>query len=299
LGQDMLAAQDPPIRVLWVTAGNPVSMLPDASNVAKALEQTEFVVVADCLMTDTARRADVILPIPSLLEDSDLLGSYGHHWIAESQPVVAAPTGVRHEVRLFQDLAKRVGLESYPQLSIDHLKRKALSAASGQGAGLDSLRRSGAVRSPLAKPLLFPDGCVQTETGRVQLLDVAPDDVEVLVPPADATASEPLWLFSNSTKDSQASQWAGAGLGDRVWIMVHPDVLPGIVEGTIVKVRSVTGEIEAELRHDARQRVDVAIMPKGGHYDRGHSANVLIAARATDVGLGAAYLDCLVRIGPR
>lgn len=298
LGQDMLAA-DPPIRVMWVTAGNPVSMLPDAKNVAKAIEQTEFVVVADCLMTDTARRADVVLPIPTLLEDSDLLGSYGHHWIAESQPVVAAPSGVRHEVRIFQDLAKRLGLEDYPQASIDQLKRKALATVSGQGAGLDSLRRSGALRSPLASPLLFSDGRVLTKSGRVQLLDVAPDEVQTSAPPAKDSASEPLWLFSNSTAKSQGSQWVGDGLGDRSWIKVHPDALPGIAEGTIVKVASTTGEIEVELRHDAQQRVDVAIMPKGGHFDRGQSANVLIAARATDVGLGAAYLDCLVRIGPR
>jgi hypothetical protein len=39
-------------------------------------------------------------------------------------------------------------------------------------------------------------------------------------------------------------------------------------------------------------------MPKGGHFDRGHSANALIPARATDLGLGAAYLDCMVRIVP-
>jgi hypothetical protein len=39
-------------------------------------------------------------------------------------------------------------------------------------------------------------------------------------------------------------------------------------------------------------------VPKGGHFDRGHSANALIAARATDLGLGAAYLDCMVRILP-
>jgi anaerobic selenocysteine-containing dehydrogenase len=298
LGEDMLAAKNPAIRFLWVTAGNPVSMLPDSKAVVKAVEQTEFVVVADCLMTDTARRADVVLPVPTLLEDSDVLGSYGHHWIAESQPVVAAPVGVRHEVRIYQDLAKRVGLSEYPQTSIDQLKRMALSPAAGQGAGLDSLRRSGAARSPLATPLLFADGRVQTKNGRVQLIDQAPGDVQVSAPPEAADGSEPLWLFSNSTEKSQGSQWVGKGLGSRAWIKTHPDALPGSAPGAIVRVRSASGEIEAELLHDPLQRRDVAIMPKGGHFDRGHSANTLIAARATDIGLGAAYLDCLVRIGP-
>jgi hypothetical protein len=52
----------------------------------------------------------------------------------------------------------------------------------------------------------------------------------------------------------------------------------------------------AELRFDDQQRSDVAIMPKGGHVDRGHSANSLIEAHPTDIGLGAAYLDCRVAI---
>jgi anaerobic selenocysteine-containing dehydrogenase len=84
-------------------------MLPDSATVAKAIEATEFVVVADCFLTDTARRAHVVLPVPTLLEDSDLLGAYGHHWIAESRPVVPMPPGVRHEVHIFQELARRSG----------------------------------------------------------------------------------------------------------------------------------------------------------------------------------------------
>tara|TARA_R110002072_G_scaffold174303_5_gene329546 strand:- start:58707 stop:60650 length:1944 start_codon:yes stop_codon:yes gene_type:complete len=299
LGTDLLDTSKPKIRVMWVTAGNPVSMLPDAKNVAKAIEQTEFVVVADCLMTDTARRADVVLPVPTLLEDSDLLGSYGHHWIGESRPVVAPPAGVKHEIRTFQDLAKRVGLASYPQDSVDQLKRMALRVVAGQGAGLESLRHRGAIRSPLASPLLFGDGRVQTANGRVQLLDEHPAETQVDAPAAVDGASEPLWLFSNSTEKSQGAQWVGRGLGERSWIVVHPEALPGIEAGTVVRVTSPTGEIEAELRHDPAQRRDVAIMPKGGHFDRGHSANTLIAAKATDVGLGAAYLDCLVRVAPR
>jgi anaerobic selenocysteine-containing dehydrogenase len=298
-GRDMLDSSKPPLRVMWVTAGNPVSMLPDAKSVAKAVNQTEFVVVADCLMTDTARRADVVLPIPTLLEDDDLMGAYGHHWISESRPVVAAPPGVQHEVRIFQELAKRVGLDSYPQDSIDQLKRMALQVIAGQGAGLESLRRDGVVRSPLANSLLFSDGRVLTANGRVQLFGEPPPEVQVDAPDITDGSSEPLWLFSNSTEKSQGSQWAGRGLGECSWITVHPAALPGIEVGSVVRVMSPTGEIEAEVRHDPAQRRDVAIMPKGGQFDRGHSANTLIAARATDVGLGAAYLDCLVRIAPR
>ena len=298
LAADLAAAQDPPVRLLWVTAGNPVAMLPDSAAVAAAIERTEFVVVADCLMTETAMRADVVLPVPTLLEDSDLLGAYGHHWIGESQPVVRAPDDVRHELWVFQQLAQRLGVRDFPQESVDQLKRAALLRIAGQGASLEAMRAGGAVRSPIAKTVLFTDQRVLTESGRVQLLHEAPAAVDVPEPDAFDGASALLWLFSNSTEKSQASQWAGRGLGERVWIAAHPDAVPGLADGSVVRVRSMHGELEAELRHDTTQRVDVAIMPKGGQFDRGHSANSLIAARPTDIGLGAAYLDTLVRIGP-
>jgi anaerobic selenocysteine-containing dehydrogenase len=297
-GRDVLAAQDPPIRCLWVTAGNPVAMLPEAATVARAIEQTEFVVVADCFLTDTARRAHVVLPVPTLLEDSDLLGAYGHHWIGESRPVVAMPPEVRHEVTIFQELARRVGLATFPQDSIDQLKRSALANVAGQGVNLEALRRHGAVRSPVADPLLFPAGRVLTPNGKVQLIDAAPPEPELVAPPASPGASAPLWLFSNSTEKSQASQWVGKGLGERLWVAVHPDAVPGLAAGAVVRLVSAVGTVEAELRLDPAQRKDVAIVPKGGHFDRGQSANALIPARATDLGLGAAYLDCLVRVAP-
>lgn len=299
LGHDLLAAQDPPVRLMWITAGNPLAMLPDAAVVAKALANLEFLVVADCFLTDTAKRAHVVLPVPTLLEDSDLLGAYGHHWIGESRPVVPMPAGVRHEVSIFQALAQRLGLADFPQDSLDQLKRHALSGIAGQGAGLDYLRKFGAVRSPVADPLLFGNGRVLTPNGKVQLLDQAPAEPELAPPPARAAGSAPLWLFSNSTEKSQASQWSGQGLGERVWIAVHPAAAPGLSAGEVVVVESATGALEAELRFDPEQRTDVAVMPKGGHLDRGHAANALVAARATDLGLGAAYLDTLVRIRRR
>ena len=300
LGDDLLLAKDPKVRVCWVTAGNPVAMLPDSAKVARALEQVEFLVVADCFLSETAQRADLVLPVPSLLEDDDLLGAYGHHWIAESRPVVSPPPEVLHEVHWFQRLARRLGLDDYPQDSIDTLKADALREVEPMGAGLAALRAAGGtLRSPVSSSLLFPHGRVATADGKVRLLAEAPAEPEILDPPPSSGGSAALWLFSNSTAKSQASVWSGKGLGERVWVALHPDALPGVAAGSVVVVESATGVVEAELRHDSAQRCDVAIMPKGGAFDRGQSVNHLIAARPTDLGLGAAYLDCKVRVRPR
>jgi anaerobic selenocysteine-containing dehydrogenase len=141
---------------------------------------------------------------------------------------------------------------------------------------------------------------VLTPNGKVQLLRSEPPTQRDagLAPPSLPRGSAPLWLFSNSTEKSQASIWSGAGLGDHVWIAVHPDAVPGIPDGALVRVASRRAELVAQLRHDNAQRRDAAVMPKGGAFERGHAANALIEARATDLGLGAAYLDCLVTIAP-
>ena len=290
LGQDILAAENPKIRAVWVTAGNPVCMLPDSATVARALEATELVVVADPFLTDTGRRATVVLPVPTLLEDDDLLGAYGHHWLGESRPVVPPPPGVLQELELFQALARRVGggLVEAMAGTAEEWKRRLLRPVEPLGITLEGLRE-GPKRNPRTGKVRFPNRRVETPTGKVQLLGAVPAPVEV-------APGYPFALFSNSTIESQASQWVGSGLGPHVWIAVHPEAIPGRKEGDLVTVESPTGALQAVLRFDPAQRKDVAIMPKGGHYDRGHSANALIAARATDLGLGAAYLDCRVRI---
>jgi hypothetical protein len=50
------------------------------------------------------------------------------------------------------------------------------------------------------------------------------------------------------------------------------------------------------VRHDPRQRRDVALVPKGGHLRDGSCANALVAAELTDLGEGGALDDELVRL---
>src|SRR5207237_776413 len=67
-GPEVLAMQDPPIRAVWVTCGNPVAMLPESHTTVRALASREFVVVVDSFLTDTARLAHLVLPTTTLLE---------------------------------------------------------------------------------------------------------------------------------------------------------------------------------------------------------------------------------------
>ena len=68
-------------------------MLPESLTVKRALETRELTVVVDSFLTDTARAAHLVLPTTTMLEDDDLVGAYGHHWLGEVRPVVPPPKG--------------------------------------------------------------------------------------------------------------------------------------------------------------------------------------------------------------
>src|SRR5437867_3551761 len=169
-GPDVLRMSDPPIRAVWVTAGNPVAMLPESGTTVEALRSRDFVVVVDSFMTDTARLAHLVLPSTNLLEADDLLGSYGHHWLGVATPVVAPPDGVRSDLEIVQGLARRVGLGEAMAGDAREWKRRLMRAKlEPRGVTLEMLE-AGPVRNPLAARVLFEGRRFPTPTGRVNLI---------------------------------------------------------------------------------------------------------------------------------
>lgn len=292
LGAEILEASDPPVRAVWITAGNPVAMLPDSRTVARALSSRELVVVVDSFLTDTAQLAHLVLPTTTLLEADDLLGSYGHHFLGVARPVVPPPAGVRSDLEIMQGLAARLGLSSVMEGSAREWKRRLLRpAVVAAGVTLETLE-AGVVKNPLAQPVLFADGKVKTPSGRVNLIHTpAPA-------PAQAAPGFPLLLMAVSTDRSQSSQWAREPVGPAE-VTVHPEAAAGIADGGAARLESALGSLEVIVRHDARQRRDLALMAKGGHLAAGRCANLLTAARLTDIGEGGALYEEPVRLVPR
>lgn len=293
LGEQLLAA-DPPVRALWVTAGNPVAMLPDSATVARAIESIEFSVVVDSFPTDTTRRATLVLPTTTMLEDDDLLGAYGHHYLGISRPVVPPPPEVLTDLQILQELGKRLGMSEELEGSARAWKKKMLAQVADRGASLEDLESKGTVKNPLAKAIVFDEPKVPTASGRVQLIHRLP------AVPKDSDEDReryPLVLLSNSSEKSQSSQWAIENEG-AITATMHPDAARGIADGARARLRSALGALVVRVVHDPMQRKDVVVVPKGGHFDRGWAVNAIIRARETDHGGGAAYLSTRVQIEP-
>lgn len=288
-GQEIMNGQSPAVRALWVTAGNPVAMLPDSALNARAVRSLELSVVVDSFLTDTARCANVVLPTTTLLEDDDIFGSYGTPYLGVSQPVVAPPAEVRTDLQILQALAPKLGLGNALAGSARTWKEQVLSdQVKRMGVNVDALEL-GPQKNPLAPHVVFHDRKFPTATGKVQLLTEVPLNTAITDP------QFPLTLMALSTRNSQSSQWTSSP-PSVLPLTIHPASTNAIPDGALARLASRHGEIQVVVRHDARQRRDTAVLPKGGHLHVNACANSLLPARLTDLGEGGALYEEPVRL---
>src|SRR5262249_6403761 len=97
-----------------------------------------------------------VLPTATLLEQDDVMGAYGHHWIQTARPVVPPPQGVLTDLEIYQRLAGRLGfgeaMSGTPQEWIDRF----LAPMAAAGVTREALA-AGPQRKPQAPRVLFAD----------------------------------------------------------------------------------------------------------------------------------------------
>jgi len=121
----MLAAGSP-LRGLYVLGEDPVASFPGCGKVRARLEQLEFLVVQDLFLTETARMADVVLPLTTHIETS------GTVWNVEGklcQGKQVLPAKIPLPGQVFAELASKIALDSGYDFNIQ------LTGGTAAGAG--------------------------------------------------------------------------------------------------------------------------------------------------------------------
>jgi anaerobic selenocysteine-containing dehydrogenase len=281
--RDLGALAEPPARFVYLCAANPVASLADSRATARALRGAGFVVVADAFQTDTADCADLVLPVALMLEEDDVTGSYAHHHVARVRKVVEPPEGVRSDVWIVRELARRLGRESDPLLEDTERALARLTAA--------WLPDGDAVtRNPAHTPVPFEEWFT-TPSGKARLLDRAPE-----IAPADAEF--PLALLTPSHQAWQTSQLPEEMQTEPVECFVHPSSAVGIASGARARLVTSLGALEVTVRLDPELAPGMAVVHRGGALRLGRAANSLVPQQATDVGEGTAFYDARARLEP-
>lgn len=290
LAKGLLEASDPPVRMLFVTGGNPVNQSPNSNLVAKALRTLEFVVVVDSFLTDTTDHSHLFLPTTTFLEEEDALVSWGHNILGGVNPAIDPVGESRSDLWIFQQLADRLGIgEEMAGTPREWLKR-IMQPLENNGVTVDTLFE-GPVRCPVAPLIPFADSVFPTASGKFEFLA----NIELT---QRSNPDYPLTLVTNFSKKWLLSQMTEAEHPKSATVRVGPEaaIAAGVVDGQMARIRSSVGELEVEVSVDRRVGPGMVIMAVGTWMKRGGGVNILTEDVMTNFGEMAAYGETRVRL---
>jgi anaerobic selenocysteine-containing dehydrogenase len=314
LAKTLTQLDSPPVKAMVVYNSNPAAIAPNQNVVLRGLRRPDlFTVVLEQFQTDTADFADILLPVTTFLEHTDLYLAYGHYYLQLARPVVPAPGETRSNVAIFRALAARMGFEDACfQDSEDDMIRALLDSGHRflEGITLERLDQEHSIRlnvSPPGEPFLpFAQGGFGTASGKCEF------GAEVLeyTPPVESRLGDealrrkyPLELISSKNDDSMNSTFGHRNAVDRETSILHlnpSDAAPrGIETGDRVRVFNDRGSLLLHAKIGAMVPPGVARSPSTRWAKRasdGRSANVLTSDRLTDMGGGPTLYNCLVEV---
>jgi len=321
LGRDMLATNEPPLRMIWVERGNPIPQNPDTNRVLQAFRSLEFRVVVEQFLTDTAREADIVLPAKTMFEQSDVISAYWHPYIQFKQKVIEPPGEVKPETEIYRLLAERLGmdakqvaagipgpsdaeveaflsakLQAFPELTLDALRQGPLLVPGHQEVAFSDT----IFATPSRKIELYSREAV--ERWGVDPLPIYREAEESIRRTAVGEKRQLLYLMTPNTKNRIHSQFNNLTmirqLSEKPIVQMNPEdaSLRGITTGDTVRIFNDRGNLTLPVRVDYGLKSGCAVVTNGWWLAEGGAVNLCSLGRETDLGFGAAFHENLVEI---
>jgi anaerobic selenocysteine-containing dehydrogenase len=314
LGKALTGLDDPPVKAMIVYNSNPASIAPNQNLVLTGMRREDlFTVVLEQFQNDTADHADILLPVTTFLEHTDLYLAYGHYYLQLARPALPAPGETKSNVEIFRLLADRMGFEDQCFLdSEDDMIRTLLNSDHPflKGITLERLDREHSVRlniAPDGQPYLpFAQGGFGTPSGKCEFhaeeLDYQPP-TESRLGAAELRSKFPLEMISAKSHDSMNSTFGNESWAHRqtsVLFLNRADAEPrSIATGDRVRMFNDRGSCTLVAEVDGEVRSGVVSAPSvrwNKLSPDGRNVNALTSDRLTDMGGGPTFYSCLVEV---
>lgn len=328
LGHALTELDGPRVHALFVYNSNPAAIAPDQAQVLKGMAREDlFTVVHEQFFTDTTDYADVVLPATTFLEHRDVQGAYGHYYAQISNQAIAPPGEAWPNVRLFGELAQRMGFaEACFRDTTDDLIDQALWRGRQQPAWLAGITKEtldeagGHVKLKFETDadgafLPFADGKFATPSGKVELYSEAlkaqgMDPLPGFVAPVESRNGKvgeyPLEFLPRKADNYMNSTFANLaghqkmenGRRDALEMHATDAETRGIADGDLVEVFNARGRIRLKARIGTAVERGVVAAQLGWNKlaDGGHNVNLLTSQRLTDIGGGPTFYSTLVEV---
>jgi len=283
---ELLSALGKPggIRCLLVHGSNVVVSAPNADRVRAALKTLDFLVVADFFFSETAALADVVLPVTQWAEEEGTMTSLEGRVIRRRR-AVEPPEGVRSELWIWQELARRLGsagtFSAHASAVFDELCRASeggLADYSGLSYALLDSEESAFWPYPVGSagtPRLFQDRFAHPD-GRARLVAVR---ARRLGAPAQVGGTLTLITgrllehYQSGTQTRRVRELSDAQPDAR--LQLHPATAGqlGIIDDAWVEVSNDRGTVRCRAAVSVDIRLDTVFLPF--HFADDQRANLL------------------------
>jgi assimilatory nitrate reductase catalytic subunit len=294
------------VRALLVIGSNPVVSAPRAGHVQERIDALDFLAVSDFVLSETAERADVVLPTTQWAEEEGTMTNLEGRVLLR-QRAADPPAGVHADTEILAALAERLGLgESFPSepLAIFNELRRASAGGPADYAGItyERITAEDGVFWPCPEethpgsPHLFLDRFA-TSDGRAHFHPVAhrdaaeaPDDAF----PLYLTTGRVMSHYQSGAQTRRISALRQAS--PEAFVELHPLLAArfGIAHGEMVRLSTRRGAARARARLTASIRQDTLFMPF--HWGGSGRANLLTNPALDPTSKMPEFKVCAARI---
>jgi assimilatory nitrate reductase catalytic subunit len=294
------------VRALLIFGSNPAVSAPRASHIEERLDALDFLMVSDYFPSETAERADVVLPSAQWAEEEGTMTNLEGRVILRER-AMAPPAGVRTDLEILSALGERLGygskFPSEPGEVFDELRRaSAGGAADYSGITYQRIRREDGVFWPCpgekhpGTPRMFLERFA-TADGRARF-----HAVEFQSPAEEPDHEYPLYLttgrvmaqYQSGTQTRRVAALMQAA--PEAFVQIHPSMARtyGVSEGdrVLLTTRRGTGHFRAQFT--AGIRMDTLFVPF--HFAGSGRANLLTNPALDPVSRMPEFKVCAVRL---
>jgi assimilatory nitrate reductase catalytic subunit len=265
-------------RALLVHGSNILVSAPNADLVRERLAALDLLVVCDIVPSETARIADVVLPVTQWAEEEGTMTSLEGR-IIRRRKALRPPDGVRSELWVWSELARRLGAPGAWSTDASEVFDELARASAGGRADYSGLSHArldgdealywpcpatgGATTPHPGTPRLFLDG-FPTSDGRARLVPVthrSPADEVREDAPTYLVTGRLLQHYQSGAQTRRVAELRGAV--PHAFVEIHPLLAArlGVTEGELLRLTSSRGVVTASARITDRVRPDTVFMP--------------------------------------